>query len=73
MRILSIHTHFVSFHPARSGRRLSCHPNVKAKFVSSHHGDGVTVAGASVQEDFGRLFHSLSIRGEDGERERSFR
>lgn len=68
MRMLSILPHFASFHPAHSGRRLSCDLNVKAKFVSSHHGDGVLAAsGTSVQVYFGRVF----IMRE--ERERSFR
>lgn len=49
--------HRVSFHPAHSGGRLSGDLNVKAKFVSSHHGDGVLVAGAAgVQVNLGRIF-----------------
>lgn len=51
-------SHLVSFHPAHSGGRLSCDLNVKAKFVSSHHGNVVLAAGATgVQEDLGRIFH----------------
>lgn len=56
MRHRSVLPHLVSFHPAHSGGRLSCDLNVKAKFVSSHHGDGVLVAGAAgVQVYFGRV------------------
>lgn len=58
MRTRSILPHFVSFHPAHSGGRLSCDLNVKAKFVACHHRDGVLVAAAAgVQVYFGRVFH----------------
>lgn len=55
MRILS--PYIVSFHPAHSGGWISCDLHVKAKFVSSHHGNDVLVACATgVQVDFGRIF-----------------
>lgn len=58
MRVFSILPHFVSFHPAHGGGWFSRDLDVKANFVSSHHGNGVLVAAATgVQVDFGRIFH----------------
>ncbi len=73
MRILRILPHFISFHPAHSGGRLSCDLNVKAKFVPSHHGDDVLVAGATgVQVYFGRIFHWKHQRRRREERSHCF-
>lgn len=56
MRILSVPSHLVSFHPAHAGGRLATDLNVKAKFVSSHHRDDILAASAAgVQVYFGRI------------------
>lgn len=57
MRIASFPPHFVSFHPAHSGGRLSRDLNVEAKFVSGHHGNDVLAArDRGVQEYLGGIF-----------------